>query len=171
MSIFAMLDAGCGYDASTMQFDEWLEEKLEQKLWSKAELSRRSGVSMASISKAKEKNDLPGFSVTNRLAAAFGQTAEEFAREWRDACGIFRIKLDLPPSVAERIRRWAEEMRADSMQDAAIDLLKLAISESEKASSAKTYSSGGAHLLKRPSRQSEKGKASSGPGRGRAKPD
>ena len=72
-------------------FVRWLEEELEKRGWSQADLARNSGVSRASISNIVTSYRTPGPDVCSSIAKAFHIPAEE----------VFRRAGLLPPKPQE----------------------------------------------------------------------
>jgi transcriptional regulator with XRE-family HTH domain len=74
-------------------FVRWLEEELEKRGWSQADLARNSGVSRASISNIVTSYRTPGPDVCSGIAQAFHIPAEE----------VFRRAGLLPPKPEETL--------------------------------------------------------------------
>ena len=71
---------------SKQEFVDFIKEELSKRNWSHAELSRRSGVSQAHISRVIKGNYQPGLDFYKSISSAF-DTPEEL---------IFRISGELP---------------------------------------------------------------------------
>ena len=61
-----------------VEFSEFLTKKRKEKEWSKAELSRRSGVSIQYICDIEKKRRMPSIEYLVRLAKALTFSLDEF---------------------------------------------------------------------------------------------
>lgn len=61
-------------------FPAWLNSELEAKGWTRAELSRRAGISQSSLSMIYSGQRQPGREIMESIARAFGYKAETVYR-------------------------------------------------------------------------------------------
>lgn len=86
---------------TTITFTDWLQEQLNLRNWTAADLAKRAEISEATLSRILSKKDRdPGPKLCRGLAKAFGIEADE----------VFRLAGLLPEAEAEELNGYQREL-------------------------------------------------------------
>lgn len=119
------------YSLMSDSFSGWIQERLEEKGWSQAELARRSGLTRGGISNLLNNVRKPDAETCKALARAFGRPEEEALI----AAGYLSPKPDFDPR-AERLNQLFDQLTPEDQEEilsiAEMKLRKKEAREAEK---------------------------------------
>ena len=98
-------------------FSGWLQEELNKREWTQADLSRKSEVSQAQIARIMSGSRGIGPEACKEIAHALDLPEEEVFRQ----AGLLSPKVEEPPNLGEWIRMFvlADEEERDRMLEVA----------------------------------------------------
>ena len=99
------------------EFSKWLQEEIDKREWTQADLARKTNLSRAAVSQVLSENRRPGPEFCRATAHALDLPEEEVFRQ----AGLLSPKLEEPPGLGKWIRMFilADEDERDRMLDIA----------------------------------------------------
>lgn len=97
-----------------IDFSQWLQDRLSEKGWTKAELSRRSGVSAPQITRIIKREQSPGHNSLKAFARLFQIEIEDLYRiagkfpPTTHKNGRYQRIADLPPDQRKIIEEFMD---------------------------------------------------------------
>ena len=99
------------------EFSGWLQDKIDKREWTQADLARKTDLSRAAVSQVLSENRRPGPEFCRAIARALDLPEEEVFRQ----AGLLSPKAEEPPNLGEWIRMFvlADEDERDRMLEVA----------------------------------------------------
>lgn len=110
----------------TKDFSTWLQNELDTRGWTKAELSRRSGISASQVTRIMNREQNPGQESLESIARALRLPPETVLR----AAGLLPQKADQSPNFDELL--YVFEQMTDDEQNELLAMGRLKIEMREK---------------------------------------
>lgn len=131
MTIVTLKNVTMGLTMVKTDFVEWLDERLNERGWTRAELAKRANISEASLSLLYSGARKPGMKMCQGIAAALKLSPDDVYR----AAGL----LDAKPSddeVVSEIAHISHSLNENNRQDL-LDYARLRLQKQEKEQSGK----------------------------------
>ena len=114
-----------------MDFVEFVNSEMQSREWSRADLSRKSGIAAPQITRVLNREQNPGELFCKGIARAFNVPEEDIFRR----AGILTSKSKLSP-LAERAAHIVEGMTNEDAKEMLVDFLQIYAEKENKRVSA-----------------------------------
>lgn len=113
--------------AMNITFSQWVQNNLDDRNWSQAELARRAGITRGAVSNiVNNQRNRPDPDTVKAIARAFGKSEEEALQ----IAGYLSPKPDFDPEIAELNALW--EKLTPEQQQMGMELFRRLVAQQEE---------------------------------------